>query len=71
MRLLSLEQNFGVVPQEILEGEEKWILKEGLTCVIQNTETKRTIARFTVPQSASTKAAHVEYPGMDVELPEY
>ncbi|KAI0644634.1 hypothetical protein C8Q79DRAFT_912749 [Trametes meyenii] len=45
--LRSLERNFGIPQQDILPGEEKWVLRDGQTCLIRRPGEKD--VRFTVP----------------------
>lgn len=46
-RLHSLERRFHVAPDKILPGEEKWVLRDGQTCLLKRPG-KRDVM-FTVP----------------------
>ncbi|KAI0674827.1 hypothetical protein C8Q78DRAFT_1009108 [Trametes maxima] len=45
--LRSLERNFGIPQHKILPGEEKWVLRDGQSCLIRRPGEKD--IRFTVP----------------------
>ncbi|KAI0644643.1 hypothetical protein C8Q79DRAFT_1104947 [Trametes meyenii] len=52
-RLQSLERNFEIVQDKILPGEEKWVLRDGQTCVIRRPGERDIM--FTVPMRKSLK----------------
>ena len=68
-RIRSVERSFGVKPNEILPGEEKFIVQDGQTCLLTRPG-KRTV-RFTVPirpLPETEKEEPVEYD--DIDFPE-
>ena len=67
MRLSSLENGFGVKTPDIRPGEEKFVLKEGLTCMLARPG-KRGL-RFTVPMRRR-ESSHSQADDFDVlDLP--
>ncbi|KAI0644642.1 hypothetical protein C8Q79DRAFT_913036, partial [Trametes meyenii] len=62
VQLISLERSFHIPPEKIHEGEEKFVLRDGMTCVLCRTG-KRDV-RFTVPRRERSQEA--EYYDMDV-----
>jgi len=79
--LPSLEQSMSELqPGPIQPGEEKWVLKDGVTCQIrtrlEDTDTdvgKCCIAvTFTVPKySSAVDSEHAQYSGPQIQLPEF
>ncbi|KAH9924071.1 uncharacterized protein B0H18DRAFT_1095186 [Fomitopsis serialis] len=65
MQLRSIENKFGVQTRDIRPGEEKFVLKDGLTCMLVRPG-KRSL-RFTVPiHRGETSAAEVEVDTLDL-----
>ena len=64
MRLRSLESCFGVTRDRLLPGEEKFILRDGLTCLLKRPG-KRDV-RFNVPIRREKK--HDTPPPADVAI---
>ncbi|KAL7281880.1 hypothetical protein ACG7TL_003346 [Trametes sanguinea] len=59
-QLMSIERAHGIKQEDILPGEEKFILRDGLTCLLRRPGKKP--VRFTVPtrrRTESTKAVDV------------
>lgn len=61
VQLISLERSWGVPPMEILEGEEKFVLRDGMTCVVRRPGKRD--ALFTVPLRQQSQTP---YDTMDV-----
>ncbi|RPD55209.1 hypothetical protein L226DRAFT_526143 [Lentinus tigrinus ALCF2SS1-7] len=65
VRLRSLESAFGYLPQDISPGAEKFVLTDGMTCLLTRPGHKP--VRFTVP----TRTEAVEpFDGDELDLPE-
>ncbi len=65
VRLHSLESAFGYSLKDIAPGEEKFVLTDGMTCVLTRPGQKP--VRFTVP----TRSHAVEsFDGVDLDLPQ-
>ncbi|KAI0644640.1 hypothetical protein C8Q79DRAFT_972929 [Trametes meyenii] len=56
--LRSLERNFGIPQHKILPGEEKWVLRDGQTCLIRRPGQKDIL--FTVPVRKRRNAPAIE-----------
>lgn len=55
MRLMSLEESFGVRPENVPPGTETFVLRDGMTCLLKRPG-NRTV-RFTVPVRMKEAAA--------------
>ncbi|KAI0323358.1 hypothetical protein GY45DRAFT_1376379 [Cubamyces sp. BRFM 1775] len=56
-RIRSLERCFGIAQHDILPGEEKWLLRDGQTCLLKRPG-KRDV-QFTVPMRKELQPAFV------------
>ncbi|KAI9061221.1 hypothetical protein FKP32DRAFT_1594895 [Trametes sanguinea] len=63
----SLERCFGIAQQDILPGEEKWLLRDGQTCLLRRPG-KRDV-QFTVPRRKQSQPAAV-YDADILDFPE-
>ena len=63
LRLRSLERAWGILPTNIAPGEEKFVLKDGMTCVLRRPGYRD--IRFTVPLRISTPAPSVDVVDLD------
>ena len=64
MRIRSLERSWGVAPAELVAGEEKFVLKDGMTCVLRRPGHRD--LRFTVPIRVAAVASF-----MDVDVADF
>lgn len=69
-RLKSIENALGIKTSEIRAGEEKFILREGLTCMLVRPD-KRALC-FKVPRRRQPEPAATDERGYDVlDLPDF